>query len=189
MIGLSRHVCSRSIFPDSQGFLITESLISPDVGIDSHNFVRTSEISGLSEPVLRSHHCTLNLVTLEISYSLGGLWPWPMVERQQERCFSFVSLFYSHSHEELLVWFGHARNLIQLVSCFYVPGSNNLGHIVFSPPPMKTEGTIGLHSICLSVCSSVSLSISLSVCHIRVIALCSKLVFWTFLDSAFTYLN
>ena len=37
--------------------------------------------------------------------------------------------------------------------------------ILISPPPVKPEGTIGLHSVCPSVCLSVSLSVSLSVRH------------------------
>ena len=49
----------------------------------------------------------------------------------------------------------------------------------FSPPPVKPEGTIGLHSVCPSVCLSVCPSVCLSVTH----------VFWTFLHYAFTYLN
>ena len=50
---------------------------------------------------------------------------------------------------------------------------------LFSPPPVKPEGTIGLHSVCLSVCLSVRQSVCLSV----------TLVFRTFLHYAFTYLN
>ena len=36
--------------------------------------------------------------------------------------------------------------------------------MVISPPPVKPEGTIGLHSVCPSVCLSVSLSVRQSVC-------------------------
>ena len=66
MIRLSRHVCSQSIFPDERVIRITESPISPDVEIGSHTFFRISEISGLSEPGLTNHHCTLHFIILEL---------------------------------------------------------------------------------------------------------------------------
>ena len=56
MIRLSGHVCSRPKVPDKRVFRITESPIGPDVEIGSRIFVRTSEISGLSEPGLTNHH-------------------------------------------------------------------------------------------------------------------------------------
>ena len=56
MIRLSGHVCSRPKIPDKRVFRITESPIGPDVEIGSRIFVRTSEISGLSEPGLTNHH-------------------------------------------------------------------------------------------------------------------------------------
>ena len=39
--------------------------------------------------------------------------------------------------------------------------------IIISPPPVKPEGTIGLHSVRQSVCQSVCLSVRLSVRHTR----------------------
>ena len=38
---------------------------------------------------------------------------------------------------------------------------------IFSPPPVKPEGTIGLHSVRQSVCQSVCPSVRLSVRHTR----------------------
>ena len=43
--------------PDKRVFRITESPIGPDMEIGSRTFVRTSEISGLSEPGLTNRHC------------------------------------------------------------------------------------------------------------------------------------
>ena len=57
MIRLSGHICSRPKVPDKRVFRITESPIGPDLEIGSRIFVRTSEISGLSEPGLTNHHC------------------------------------------------------------------------------------------------------------------------------------
>ena len=54
--------------------------------------------------------------------------------------------------------------------------------LIISLPPVKPEGTIGLHSVSLSVSQSVRLSVCLSVC------LSVTLVFRTFLNYAFTYL-
>ena len=51
--------------------------------------------------------------------------------------------------------------------------------MIFSPPPVKPEGTIGLHSVRQSVCQSVCPSVCLSV----------TLVFRTFLPYTFTYLD
>ena len=65
MIHLSGHVCSRSIFPDKRVFRITESPISLDVEL----FVRTCEISGLSEPGLTNNHCT-TLIPTNMMFSL-----------------------------------------------------------------------------------------------------------------------
>ena len=50
-----------------------------------------------------------------------------------------------------------------------------IGTSVISPPPVKPEGTIGLHSVRQSVCQSVCLSVTL--------------VFRTFLRYTFTYLD
>ena len=50
---------------------------------------------------------------------------------------------------------------------------------IISPPPVKPEGTIGLHSVRQSVCQSVCPSVCLSV----------TLVFRTFLRYTFTYLD
>ena len=57
MIRLSGHVCSPPKVPDKRVFRITESPIGPCIEIGSRTFVRTSEISGLSEPGLTNHHC------------------------------------------------------------------------------------------------------------------------------------
>ena len=63
MTRLSGHVCSRPKVPDKRFFRITGSPIGPDVEIGSCTFVRTSEISGLSEPGLTNHHCTTMVTT------------------------------------------------------------------------------------------------------------------------------
>ena len=55
------------------------------------------------------------------------------------------------------------RNFLGSVGDLYC-FSNTLSMLI-SPPPVKPEGTIGLHSVCQSVCLSVSLSVCLSVRH------------------------
>ena len=43
-------------------------------------------------------------------------------------------------------------------------GLMSLNNMLVSPPPVKPEGTIGLHSVRQSVCQSVCPSVCLSVC-------------------------